>query len=113
MTNSIVDGERVAARSCHLEGEIPTLRTALEESDVESASDSVVRLGSSPGEIVFDGCELNGGIDLGEGETIDVLDPAQWDMRDCDELGSVTGMLPISVVFGTTATRKRSQSNSL
>ena len=91
MTPPIVDGERVAVRSCHLEDEISALRTALEESDVESASDSVVRLRSSPDEIVFDGCELNGGIDLGEGETIGVLDLAQWDMRDCDELWTDDG----------------------
>ncbi|WP_306058542.1 hypothetical protein [Natronococcus wangiae] len=61
------------------------------DSHVESASDSVVRLRSSPDEIAFDGCELNGGIDIGEGETIDVLELDQCDMRECGEFWTGDG----------------------
>lgn len=113
MTPSIVDGERVAARSCHLEDEIPALRTALEESDVESAGDSVVRLRSRPGEMVFDDCELNG-------RSISVRAKRSAFRISLSEIcatatnrGPVTGTLPISVGFDTTAIRQRSRSSSL
>ncbi|MFC4440182.1 MULTISPECIES: hypothetical protein [Natrialbaceae] len=61
------------------------------ESYIESGSDSVVRLRQSPNEIVFARCELNGGIDLGAGETIDALELDNCDLCESDEFWTGDG----------------------
>ncbi|WP_254527954.1 hypothetical protein [Natrinema gelatinilyticum] len=61
------------------------------ESYIESGCDSVVRLRDSPDRIVLDHCEINGGVDLGEGESVEVLQLTHCDARDVGQLWTGSG----------------------
>ncbi|WP_254530444.1 hypothetical protein [Natrinema gelatinilyticum] len=61
------------------------------DSFLESGCDSVVRLRESPDRVVLDHCEIHGGVDLGEGESVEVLQLTHCDAREVGELWTGAG----------------------